>query len=128
MTGPKPANLCYTRDMELHEDARVLVEFDMASIRLMVAAAHDSDPDVWIVDPAGYERDGHVLRDNDAVRLVAYVGGSGTIYTTDGCNSCWHAPAPPLKEASPGDLRDFTARTQVPVEMLRLLAKILART
>lgn len=109
--------------MDLNEPARALVEFDMASIRQVVAARRDPEPGVWILEPAGYQKDGHPLRDNETVRLIAYVAASRSIYATDGCNSCRHAPDVRIETAAPEDLARLSARTQLPGPMLALLAR-----
>ncbi len=111
-----------TREMDLNEPSRALVDFDMASIRQVVAARRDPEPAVWILEPAGYQKDGHPLRDSETVRLIAYVA-SGTIYATDGCNACRHAPDVRIETAGPEDLARLSARTQLPGPMLALLAR-----
>ena len=117
------AALHKTRKMELNDSARALVEFDMASIRQVVAARRDPEPAVWILEPAGYQHDGHPLRDNDTVRLIGYVPASRAIYATDGCNSCRHAPDVRIETAAPEELARLSARTQLPESMLALLAR-----
>ncbi len=109
--------------MELGEPAKARIEFDMASIRQVVAARRDAEPAIWIVEPDGYQRDGHALRDADSVRMIAYTDSSGTIYATDGCNACRHAPDIRIETAAPEDLARYAARTQLPEPMLALLAR-----
>ena len=89
------------RDVELSESAHRLLQFDMDSIRQMVAARHDDAPAVWIADPDRYQTDGHAARDSDRIRLMAWVPSSGMIYATDGCNSCWHHPATSFSKLVP---------------------------
>ena len=49
--------------------AQDLVEFDMASIRLLT---HGAEPQIWLVSTDQYEKDGRILRDSSSPRLVAY--------------------------------------------------------
>ena len=118
----------YTRQADLGVQARGLVEFDMGSIRQMVAAQRDPEPTLWVADPDGYERDGHVTRDSDSVRLLAWVESSGMIYATDGCNSCWHTPPVRLPGVSGGDLKELSERMQLPLAMLDLLTALLRKS
>jgi hypothetical protein len=126
MTAPEQLPVHHTREMELHEEATSLIDFDIASIRQMVAAHRDSAPVLWIVEPEGYEKDGHVLRDNEAVRLIAYVTASGMIYATDGCNSCWYSPDIQIAKATDAELTSYSNRTQLPATMLELMRRLLS--
>ena len=65
-----------------------LVQFDADSIRQIVRARQGVEPDVWVVDPERYEKNGRVLRDSESPRMLAYSRHDGTLYATDGCNSC----------------------------------------
>ena len=73
----------YWPERKLSAKAQDLVEFDMASIRLLT---HGEEPAVWLVSTDQYELNGRVLRDSTSPRLLAYV--DQTLYATDGCNSC----------------------------------------
>ena len=116
----------YTGDLDLHDEARTLVDFDMESIRRMISAQHDPAPTMWVAAPEGYQQDGHILRDNESIRLVAYVPYSGTIYATDGCNSCRHSSR--IEKATLDDLELLSERTQLPFAMLRMLALLVSES
>ena len=77
----------YWPERKLSAKAQDLVEFDMASIRLLT---HGEEPGVWLVSTDQYELNGRVLRDSTSPRLLAYV--DQTLYATDGCNSCTSIP------------------------------------
>jgi hypothetical protein len=94
----------------------------------MIAAAHDPEPSLWIVEPEGYQSNGHSLRDSEAIRLIAYVRESGTVYATDGCNSCWHRSEVRIEASSPHQLESLSEHTQLPAAMLELLAGLIAGT
>lgn len=119
-------NIHFTRQTPLDREARALVDFDMDSIRQMVRADHEADPAVWIVDPEGYLADGHVQRDSASIRLVAYVSESGTIYATDGCNSCRHRPEKRIEDIDESEFPSVFAQTQLPVTLLRELSRRLS--
>ena len=106
----------------LSPKASELVQFDMDSIRLVVASRHGTEPELWLSDPDQYEKDGRLLRDSTTPRLLAYSRGSQTIYVTDGCNSCSHELGSDLKTLSPGELRAFAEGTGIPLELLGKLA------
>ena len=114
----------YTNDLELRDDARILVDFDMDSIRLMISAQRDPEPAVWVAAPEGYQQDGHLLRDSDSIRLIAYVPDSDTVYATDGCNSCRHISR--IEQSTIDELETLSERTQIPSGMLQLLAQIVS--
>ncbi len=128
MTAPESKPLHFTHDRELHDEARALIDFDIDSIRQMVAAQRDSEPSVWIVEPEGYEKGGHALRDNETIRLIAYAAASGMVYATDGCNSCWHTPRVRIETATPLELESLSTQAQLPPAMLRVLAGLLSGT
>jgi hypothetical protein len=114
----------YTEDLELHDEAQALVDFDMESIRRMISAQRDPAPSVWVAVPEGYQQEGHILRDSESIRLVAYVLDSGTIYATDGCNSCRYKSR--MEKASPDELESLSERIQLPYAILRLLAQLVS--
>ena len=79
---------------QLSPAASDLVQFDAESIRQIVSAQRGSEPDVWLIDPSQYERNGRVMRDSDSPRMLAYSNKDRILYATDGCNSCSrHLPA-----------------------------------
>ena len=116
----------YTKDLELHDEARALVDFDMESIRQMISAQHDPEPTGWVAAPEGYQQDGHILRDSDSIRLIAYVANSGTVYATDGCNSCRHNNR--IEKSTIDELETLSERTQIPSTMLRLLYELVSKS
>ena len=77
----------YWPERQLSSKAQDLVEFDMASIRLL---AHGAEPTFWLVSTDQYEKNGRILRDSTSPRLVAYFRDNAMLYVTDGCNSCTH--------------------------------------
>src|SRR5437870_4715118 len=64
----------YWPERALSSKAQDLVEFDMASIRLLT---HGAEPTVWLVSTDQYEHNGRVLRDSPSPRLVAYFADTG---------------------------------------------------
>jgi hypothetical protein len=116
----------FTRPAELGAECDRLIGFDMDSIRQMVHADREFEPDIWIIDPEGYEANGHPLRDSESIRLIGYVAGSGTLYATDGCNSCRHRPAKRMEELDAPELEAIFSGTQLPVRMLAELARQLS--
>ena len=103
----------YSSTGELSEEAQKLVDFDIESIQLVVAAQRSSEPDVWIVAPEGYQAKGHLLRDSDSIRLMAYSNRSDIIYATDGCNSCRHILEAALEATDENGLATLAERTQL---------------
>ena len=106
----------------LSPKAAELVQFDMDSIRRVIAARHGQQPDLWLTDPDQYERNGRVQRDSTTPRLLAYSAVGRTLYVTDGCNSCSHQLEIELKNLSPGQLQSFSQDAGIPLELLRKLA------
>jgi hypothetical protein len=78
----------FLHDRKLSQQASDLIQFDSDSIRQVVSAEHGAMPDVWLVDPDSYEKNGRVLRDSESPRMLAYSTKDHTLYLTDGCNSC----------------------------------------
>ena len=54
----------YLHDRKLSPKAEELLQFDMDSIRMIVAAEHRDPPAVWLANPDQYEHNGRVLRDS----------------------------------------------------------------
>ncbi len=121
-----PTRIYYTRPADIRPECHELIRFDMDSVRQMVRADRESEPGIWIVEPEGYESNGHPLRDSDSIRLIGYVAESGTVYATDGCNSCRHRPSKRIEELEEGELEETFSGTQLPVTMLEELARHLA--
>ena len=117
-------DLHYHGEAQLAGEAKRLVDFDLESILQMVASARATDPDIALVDPAGYERSGRVLRDHTAARLLAYSLERQVIYATDGCNSCVHRPSGPLDSLSPAELRAFAEAEQLPPVLVGRLSEL----
>ena len=117
----------YSSTGELSEEAQKLVDFDIESIQLVVAAQRSSEPDVWIVAPEGYQAKGHLLRDSDSIRLMAYSNRSDIIYATDGCNSCRHILETALEATDENGLATLAERAQLPLSMLRRLAELITK-
>ena len=109
-------------ERSLSQKADELVQFDMDSIRMVIAGQHGAPPEFWLVDPDQYERNGRVLRDSTSPRLIAYTPGTQTLFVTDGCNSCSHAiPAEPA--ALTGEqLQEVASKTGIRIELLRELS------
>jgi hypothetical protein len=79
--------IVYWPERPLSAKAMDLVEFDMASIRLLT---HGVEPSIWVVSTEQYELNGRVLRDSTSPRLLAYYPDTKATYVTDGCNTCTH--------------------------------------
>ena len=126
MTSPE---FHYFRDGELSSAASDLVQFDADSIRQIVSAQRSSEPDVWLIDPAQYERNGRLLRDSDSPRMLAYSSKDQILYATDGCNSCSrHVPAN-LQKLGQRDLEAFAKENDLRLELLeRMLSFLSARS
>jgi hypothetical protein len=105
-------NLHYLNARTLSPKAVELIEFDVDSIRQVIAGQHGAEPETWIVDPDQYEKDGRVLRDSPTYRLLAYAADTRTLYASDGCNACSRHVA---------DLRDVP---DVPTPMLERLVAL----
>jgi hypothetical protein len=78
----------FLHDRKLSQNASDLIQFDSDSIRQVVSAEHGTSPDVWLVDPDAYEKNGRLLRDSESPRMLAYSTKDQKLYLTDGCNSC----------------------------------------
>jgi hypothetical protein len=110
------------KERALSPKAQELVQFDIDSIRQVVAARHGKLPELWLADPDQYERNGRVLRDSTTPRLLAYSPESRTLYVTDGCNSCAHELDVNLQASNAEERRGFAEKNNIPSEMLERLA------
>jgi hypothetical protein len=109
-------------ERSLSPKAEELVQFDMDSIRQVIAAQHTAQPEFWLADPDEYERNGRILRDSTSPRLIAYAPGTRVIYVTDGCNSCSHAiPAEPAM-LTPAQLQELASNTGIRLDLLKGLS------
>ena len=115
----------YASEDRLSEEANALVEFDMNSIRRVVAAERGDEPEVWVVAPEGYQTDGHTLRDSESIRLIAYSKHSRIVYATDGCNACRHILNTPLETKKDEELITLSEQTQLPQSLLQALARLI---
>jgi hypothetical protein len=114
--------ILHLTERELSPKAAELMEFDMDSIRQVVAAAHGQpQPEVWLSDPDQYERNGRILRDSTTPRLLAYSPKSRTLYVTDGCNSCSHKLEADLNILTADQLQLFAEKVGISLELLRKL-------
>ena len=122
--NPSPLNVevHYSSDLQLTDDALRLVRFDVESVSQVISSRHAADPDLWLARPEGYLTDGHLLRDSEAIRLVAYSSAARVIYATDGCNACRHTLEKPLSKMSDEELETLSSRTQLPYSMVSRLA------
>jgi queuine/archaeosine tRNA-ribosyltransferase len=116
--------LTYFQEHELSPAASNLVRFDADSIR-QAASADGCDLDVWLVDPAEYERNGRLFRDSESPRMLAYSTRDQILYATDGCNTCArHLPAK-LQALRSTELKSFAEHNELRVELLEHLASLL---
>jgi len=104
------------RQRNLSAAASALIEFDAESVGQIIRAGHGHEPDIWVIDPDRYEKNGRVLRDSDSPRMVAYSRQDGILYETDGCNACSRAAE---------DLNSLSERNEVPAELLQYLISLL---
>ena len=117
-------SLQYLHDHNLSAKAQALAEFDMDSIRQIVAGRHSSPPTVWLANPDQYELNGRLLRDSTSPRLLAYSPEDRVIYATDGCNSCEHPLAVELSELSPDALRNLSRDSNIALDLLEGLRRL----
>ena len=124
-----PAKLLHTNDFHNHlssaQAAADLVEFDADSIRHVVSAHHQPAPDVWVVDPDAYEKNGRVIRDSESARMLAYSQSDHMLYGTDGCNSCSRRVRTNLKLLPREELKQFAAENATQLELLEHLVSLL---
>ena len=102
-----------------------LVRFDADSIGRVVSADGGGSPEVWLVDPGQYERNGRLLRDSESPRMLAYSIKDQILYGTDGCNVCArHVPAK-LQTLPPDKLKSFADENELRLELLEYLTSLL---
>lgn len=112
----------FLRERALSQAASDLVQFDADSIRQVVSAQHKAIPDVWLVDPDAYEKNGRLLRDSESQRMLAYSTKDQVLYGTDGCNSC--ARQVQLKSLPPDELKRFAETNELRLELLQHLVSL----
>jgi len=117
----------YLHDRTLSAKAQALADFDMDSVRQIVAAKHSSPPTVWLVDPDQYEQNGRLLRDSTSHRLLAYSPEDRVLYATDGCNSCEHLLSSDLQMLNPDAIRALAEESHIRPELLEGLRALLKR-
>jgi hypothetical protein len=114
----------FFRDADISPSATELIQFDADSIRQVVSAQHRASPDIWLVDPQAYEKNGRILRDSESPRMLAYSTADRVLYATDGCNSCTrHVPAS-LEKLGEGELQKFASENELRPELLQKLVDI----
>jgi hypothetical protein len=74
---------------------------------------------VWLADPDQYEKNGRLLRDSEAPRMLAYSTTDHILYATDGCNSCTRQVR--LEALQADDLEQFAEHNEFRIELLRHL-------
>ena len=116
--------LNYFHNRTISPAAADLIQFDADSIRHIVAAQRRSQPDVWLVDPDAYEKNGRLLRDSESPRMLAYSKRDHVLYATDGCNSCSRQLPTDLDALSAQELKQFAADNEFRLELLGHLAKL----
>ena len=115
----------FLRERTLSPAASDLIEFDADSIRQVVAAQHLTQPDIWLVDPDAYEKNGRILRDSESPRMLAYSMASGVLYATDGCNSCTRRVEHNFEGMSFPERQEFAKKNDIRPELLeRLIALV----
>ena len=105
-------NLHYLHPRTLSPRAIELVEFDVDSIRQVIAGQHATQPETWLVDADQYEKDGRILRDSPTYRLLAYSAVNHVLYASDGCNACSR------------QVSDFRSVPDVPPDLLERLVSL----
>jgi hypothetical protein len=117
----------YFTPTALSAEAEALVQFDMDSIRQVVASKHDRLPEVWLADPAFYESNGRISRDSISSRLLAYSPHDRTIYATDGCNCCTRRLNVALETLTHSELQTFAENNELRIDLLERLVLLTAR-
>ena len=112
----------YLTDAPLSAKAQELVQFDIDSIRQAAAGRRAAAPTLYAADPARYEKNGRILRDSDAPRVLGYSPTDNLLYANDGCNSCTHTAEAPVGGMTAAQLEAFAAANNVPLELLLKLA------
>lgn len=116
--APEDVEIRYSSDLPLDTEALGRVRFDVESLSQVIRSTGESAPGQWLARPEGYQEDGHVLRDSEAIRLIAWSASSPVLYATDGCNSCRHVLDKPFGAMSEDELQALSNRTQIPRTML----------
>lgn len=105
----------FFRERDLSAAALDRIHFDTDSIRRL------GSPDVWLVDPDAYEKNGRVLRDSESPRLLGYSTRDHVLYVTDGCNTCAHD----VDLISILDLEAFAEENELRLDLLHYLKSLL---
>lgn len=101
--------------------AEELLQFDMASIRQSVTSLHGQQPQFWIHDPESYEKNGRLLRDSPAPRLLAYAPVDRIVYACDGCNTCTRRMNIALESLTGPELQAFAEDNDLRLDLLERL-------
>jgi hypothetical protein len=109
----------------LSQPARDLIQFDIDSIRQIVAGRHGVMPEVWLAVPEAYEKNGRALRDSETPRLLAYSTLAATLYATDGCNACARQLDRRLEDLSADQLKTFADMNEMRLDVLEALRSLL---
>ncbi len=120
----KVMELNYYRKRDLSSKALDLIQFDTESIRQVVASERHANPDVWLIDPDAYEKDGRILRDSESPRMLAYSSKDHTLYATDGCNSCARRLPAKLEALSADELKVFARENELRNDLLDRLTQL----
>jgi len=114
----------FLRERTLSQRASELIQFDADSIRQVISSEGSSNPDVWLVDPDSYEKNGRLLRDSESPRMLAYSRRDRVLYATDGCNSCTRRVPAGLETLRQEELKRFAEENELRQELLEELARI----
>jgi hypothetical protein len=120
--------LHYYQDRVLSPAAAELVDFDAESIQHIVSSVKRTPPDIWLLDPEGYEKNGRVLRDTESPRMLAYSQQDHMLYATDGCNSCFRQLPADLQRLSETELQTFATENELRPDLLKCLGNLLHST
>ncbi len=111
----------YFRECRLSPAAANLIQFDEDSIRRL------GNPDVWLADPAEYERNGRVLRDSESPRMLAYSTKDHVLYGTDGCNTCFRQVGTTLESLATEELKSFARDNELRLDLLEGLKVLVGK-
>ena len=114
----------YFSDSVLSTQAEELVHFDVDSVRQVVAGRHGHEPEIWLVDPDAYEKNGRLLRDSTSSRLLAYSKQDQVLYATDGCNCCTRRVPLPLETLTSSELQTFAEDNDLRLDLLKRLIQV----
>ena len=115
----------YFHERTLSQAASELIQFDADSIRQVVSSQHQPAPEVWLVDPDAYEKNGRVMRDSESPRMLAYSKTDQVLYGTDGCNSCARIVRTNLELLPADELKQFADDNELRLELLERLVSLL---